>query len=69
MTVADLRRLLDELPPEAIVVLAKDSEGNDFSPLADHGTGTYTPRRPWSGEFTPDPAGDSFPAVCLWPTN
>ena len=33
MTVADLRRLLVDYPDDALVVLARDSEGNGYSPL------------------------------------
>ncbi len=32
-TVAALRNTLDELPPDAVVVLSSDAEGNDFRPL------------------------------------
>lgn len=71
MTVADLIQRLSELPDlDAGVVLAKDREGNSFSPLDEIVVGAYTPDSTWSGEFTgiEMPAG-STNAVCLWPVN
>lgn len=72
VTVADLIVALSTLPPAARVVLAKDAEGNGFSPLnlaegPDVSLGTYIPDSTWSGEFQ---NGDVAPdAVCLWPVN
>lgn len=45
-------RLIDflrTLPPDQIVVLAKDGEGNGFSPLADMEVAPYEPETTWSG--------------------
>jgi hypothetical protein len=67
VTVAQLRAALADFPDDAFVVLAKDPEGNGFSPLArnsDHsiaaGLAWYLPNSTWSGEIAnysddPDP--------------
>jgi hypothetical protein len=33
VTVAELKKLLDEHPGDALVVMASDAEGNEYSPL------------------------------------
>ena len=71
MTVTELSALLATLPGDALVVLAKDGEGNGYSPLADHEIGAYDPETTWCGEFrkcAPARAGDVL-AVCLCPVN
>jgi len=50
MTVKELIELLEKEDPDRIVVMAKDSEGNSYSPLSDLGTGIYKARTKWSGE-------------------
>lgn len=52
MTVKDLREELAGLPDEMIVVMAKDGEGNGFSPLADVDgeNKAYQADTTWSGE-------------------
>lgn len=42
-------RLLEE-DPEREVIIQKDSEGNEYSPLADIGVARYRPETSWSGE-------------------
>lgn len=84
MTVADLRAQLAQFPDDVIVVLAKDGEGNGFSPLCEAIPAMYLAESTWSGEHYPteeqrlaeddpddyDPApDDAVPAVFLWPTN
>ena len=72
VTIGLLIAALQALPPAARVILAKDAEGNGFSPLnlaegPDVSLGTYIPDSTWSGEFQ---TGDVAPdAVCLWPVN
>lgn len=74
MTVADLRAALADLPDDHLVILAKDSEGNQFGPLSEEGVGVgaYHATTTWYGDFwaTAD-APRAFPinAVCLWPVN
>jgi len=81
MKVSELIEYLKELPQDAQVVLAKDGEGNSFSPLCgDHSEGVYFPNTPWSGEFASDDdkeslellteeIGGPIKAIVLWPTN
>jgi len=51
MTVAELIEELKKLPPESEVILQKDAEGNEYSPLSEvDGNAIYTPNTTWSGE-------------------
>lgn len=68
MTVEELIEELKKMPSGALVVMSKDAEGNDYSPLTEvDGEGTYTADTTWSGEF--EHYGQGKPAVCLWPVN
>lgn len=76
MRVAALRALLAEAADDLLVVLAKDSEGNGFSPLAEGELGLYVPESGWSGDvphpddaagYQDEPGAES--AVVLWPVN
>lgn len=50
MKVKDLIELLQLQDPEDIVVLSKDAEGNDFSPLEECSISRkYIPETTWSG--------------------
>jgi hypothetical protein len=83
ITVAQLRMLLADMPDDAVVVLAKDAEGNGYSPLAlPVEAAWYVPRSTWAGDtysLTPDeaedaydphePCGDELLAVVLGPIN
>lgn len=75
---------LDHLPGSTIVILAKDCEGNDYSPLASIGTAMYDADSTYSGDLyltdedrdameEPDEYDEApesaVPAVFLWPTN
>ncbi len=51
MKVKDLIRKLSEFNDDCDVVIAKDGEGNDFSPLDSMSKGHYFPETTWSGEF------------------
>lgn len=50
MTVRELRRLLENQDPSALVVLSADAEGNHMSPCGGIEAATYVGRSPWSGE-------------------
>jgi len=56
VTIRELRRWLDDaeargLTPDTVVILAKDSEGNGYSPLADRDEeGVYFPESSYAGE-------------------
>ena len=77
MTVAELIFELQQYPGELQVVLSKDAEGNNFSPLAEMGPGVYEPDTTYSGDFTSEhhvveQYGDDEAAMnslCLWPVN
>jgi len=75
VTLADLRaRLaeLAELPGDTPVILAKDAEGNGYSPLGEAELAMYCAETDYSGEYynTEDPRpDDAVLAVFLWPTH
>lgn len=55
-TVGDLMDYLATQPRDRKVILQKDGEGNDYSPLSDAGEGLYLAESTWSGEvyMTPE---------------
>lgn len=75
ITVRKLIELLQQEEPDALVVLSRDPEGNQYSPLGHMRSGmTYAHERDWffTGEvYGPDEEvdlpGDTEPAVVLWP--
>lgn len=79
MTVAELIAALRKLPKGALVVMAKDEEGNGFSPFAGAVSGVYDAESTWSGDFFHQriigdedyfqPTPEAVPAICLWPLN
>jgi hypothetical protein len=84
ITVGELIEKLKQEDPKRIVVMAKDSEGNSYSPLASFWAGAYCAENTWSGEvgfekLTPEDEKDGFteddvleggrPAIILSPTN
>lgn len=50
LTVGELKTLLSGFPDDYHVVLAKDEEGNGFSPLADGDAAFYEAENTWSGD-------------------
>ncbi|MGL4999425.1 MAG: hypothetical protein ACRC5T_10695 [Cetobacterium sp.] len=65
ITVQELIERLSDLPPEFLVVMSKDGEGNGFSPLADLSHEEYISDSTYSGDIE-----DGEPnAIVLWPTN
>jgi len=78
MKVGNFRKLLEGLPDDAELVLSKDEEGNDFSPVSDITEGMYYSTETWYGEFFA--MGDldedeqeekdvGVQAFCIWPVN
>lgn len=68
MTVKELMKLLKEMPKEKHlfeVVVAKDAEGNGFSPLTEMTFEDYVPENSYSGEL----GSGKNNSVVLWPTN
>jgi hypothetical protein len=82
ITVKQLIKMLKKEDPNRLVVMASDSEGNSFTPLADISAGNYEETSEWSGEFglselTENDISrgysdldviDGQPALCLMPT-
>lgn len=51
MNVKELIEVLQQLPQEAEVIIAKDPEGNGYSPLSNVADkGVYVPETTWRGE-------------------
>lgn len=65
MTVGELIEYLSRYPSDHLVVLAKDAEGNGFSPMYDSSEEEYIPDSTYSGDL----GDDDFNAVVLWPVN
>lgn len=49
MDVRALKNILEKLNDDDEVIMAKDEEGNNFSPLADFTLELYVPESNWSG--------------------
>lgn len=50
MTVKDLREALKSIPANTLVVMSKDSEGNNHSPLSAVEQRMYRAETTWSGD-------------------
>ncbi len=44
LTVGSLINILEKFDPERVVIIAKDAEGNDFSPLSEITMAAYLPQ-------------------------
>lgn len=51
MKVKQLKKFLEKLDDENLVVLSKDREGNNFSPLANCSLQIYAATAPWCGDI------------------
>jgi len=83
MTVKELIEFLSRHDPDRIVIMAKDAEGNGYSPLSDGWIGRYRADTTWSGDvglerLTPQLKKDGYsqedvidgdPALILCPVN
>lgn len=79
LTKKTLIEALKDFPDDMQVIMSKDGEGNNFSPLAEAaGPYQYTPDSTWSGEIKNEDDAeegdeDDEPfvpnAIVLWPTN
>ena len=71
VTLEDLIKQLQafaRLAPRSQVVLSKDGEGNEFSPLFHVSLGVYEPRNDYIGDLRePNENGSDVLAVVLWP--
>ena len=79
MNVRDAIAQLSQMDPDAIVILAKDPEGNAFNPLDELSTAIYGPATREIGLFEltddlrakgydEDDLLDGIPSVVLWPS-
>lgn len=69
MLVRDLMELLKDANPDAKVIISKDTEGNNYSPLGDVEKGHYISEAEHFGDFHSDDKAPKFHcfAVCLVP--
>jgi hypothetical protein len=82
MTIKDLIELLQKEDQDRVVIISKDAEGNNFSPLDSIVTCAYLAETTWSGETgleeltkedeengydEEDVIIDGEKAICLWP--
>jgi len=77
MNVRELMEALSELPPDMLVVVSRDAEGNGFTPVHDIETAMYSKGEIGYSELTPeleeqgycedDIMADGEPSVVLWP--
>ena len=72
MTIGELKKILEQYENETEIVLAKDEEGNSFSPLMEVQRGLYKPLVDEFGEVydVRDKAAagsKSMLAIILWP--
>jgi hypothetical protein len=72
MTTAELIQILATYPAEMEVIMAKDEEGNAFSPLLEITAEWYAAVNTWSGEILDpwdrDDEDESVLSVILWPS-
>lgn len=75
INVGKLKEILAQLNDDDLVVLAKDGEGNGFSPLNDYSVDIYIATSTWSGERHPRTARTRIftdkkqDCITLWPVN
>lgn len=84
MTVKELIAKLQQVEPDRIVILQKDSEGNGYSPLSGiDDNAVYQPETTWRGEvkmqeltdelrrqgYSEEDTGDGQPCLVLYPVN
>lgn len=76
MTVAELIERLQQLDPALPVILAKDGEGNGFSPACEVAVDMYVAETTWSGYMVDQGADEDTeeddeanPVAVIWPTN
>jgi len=83
MTVKELIEQLKKEDPDRLVIMAKDPEGNGYSPLSDFWSGAYRAETTWFGEvglesltdeyrkqgYTEEDVIDGVPALILTPIN
>jgi len=82
MNLAEFREMINEMAeeyPDAEVIIAKDGEGNVYSPLDSCSIGMYLPENTWYGSFVTEEENEENEdddseeyeenAIVLWPMN
>ena len=74
MNVKELKKQLDGVEDDRVVILSKDGEGNSFSPLDTLSFANYMSESQWHGDIedVEDIESGEQPgqkAIVLWPTN
>ncbi|MEE9446225.1 MAG: hypothetical protein V3V19_11240 [Cocleimonas sp.] len=72
MKIKELIEKLKSCDPEEEVILAKDNEGNGYSPLSNISHDIYRPESTWSGElveYERNRKDGDIDVVTLWPVN
>lgn len=71
MIVSDFIDVLKKMPQDSIIIMSKDAEGDNYSPLYDIEQGSYLKENSWSGEvfFSKEKPKNTESCVVLWPTN
>jgi len=50
MKIAELRKELEQFPDDMEIIISKDGEGNQYSPLSDFCERMYVPTTTWFGD-------------------
>jgi hypothetical protein len=74
-TVGEIREWLEEFDDDLLVILSRDSEGNNYSPVSGYSDVVkYWPQSTWSGDIYEEDDEEEEPlppdvvdAVILWP--
>ena len=75
MKIADLVEELLQMDQDLDVIMASDSEGNNFGPFSGFGTGMYIPDSSWSGMLYGKEDAEDWDklyvenCVVFWPVN
>lgn len=69
MTVSQLIEQLQKLDPNFDVIISVDSEGNNYSPLADITVARYNATTPWYGEIEDFEEGNLPNSIVFFPVN
>ena len=51
MKVSELKQLLENYPDDTEIIMSKDSEGNNYSPLSQVAGAIYIPETTWFGDI------------------
>ena len=52
MKAKDFKKIISTIDDNAEIIMAKDGEGNGFTPFSDLSMQTYIPESNWSGEIS-----------------